>query len=50
MVRLGHISGAPDPRWSNDALHELERVPGSTFEAVDVSPLMIDADSGATSG
>ena len=45
-----YISGAPDPRWSNDALHELGRVPGSAFEAVDVSPLMIDADSGSTSG
>ena len=31
------ISGAPDPRWSNDDLQTLRRVPGSAFEAVDTS-------------
>ena len=30
-----YISGAPDPRWSNDQLHTLHRVPGSAFEVVD---------------
>ena len=30
-----HITGAPDPRWSNDDLHTLGRVPGSAFEVVD---------------
>ena len=34
-----YISGAPDPRWSNDALHTLGRVPGSAFEVVDTSSL-----------
>ena len=29
-----HITGAPDPRWSNDQLHTLHRVPGSAFEVV----------------
>jgi len=29
-----YVSGAPDPRWSNDQLHTLGRVPGSAFEAV----------------
>jgi hypothetical protein len=29
-----HITGAPDPRWSNDQLHALHRVPGSAFEVV----------------
>ena len=29
------ISGAPDPRWSNDDLHTLGRVPGAAFEVVD---------------
>ncbi len=29
------ISGAPDPRWSNDQLHRLHDVPGSAFEVVD---------------
>jgi len=41
-----YISGAPDPRWNNDVLHELGRVTGSVFEAVDESPLMISQDSG----
>ncbi len=29
-----YISGAPDPRWSNDDLHTLGRVRGSDFEVV----------------
>jgi hypothetical protein len=33
------VSGAPDPRWSNDDLHSLGRVPGSAFEVVDTSSL-----------
>jgi hypothetical protein len=41
-----YISGAPDERWNNDALHELGRVPGSAFEAVDVSGLQVAAGSG----
>jgi len=41
-----YISGAPDPRWDNDMLRELKEIPGSAFEAVDVSSLMIDPDSG----
>jgi hypothetical protein len=40
-----YLSGSPDPRWDNDRLHELERVPGSAFEAVDCSGLMIQPDS-----
>jgi hypothetical protein len=42
-----YLSGAPDERWDNDVLHELHQVPGSAFEAVDVTGLMIDPDSGA---
>ncbi len=34
-----YVSGAPDPRWSNDDLHTLGRVPGSAFEVVDASSL-----------
>jgi hypothetical protein len=30
-----YVSGAPDPRWSNDDLHTLGRVKGSDFEVVD---------------
>jgi hypothetical protein len=29
-----YISGAPDARWNNDALHTLSRVKGSNFEVV----------------
>jgi hypothetical protein len=29
-----YISGAPDPRWSNEQLHTLHRVTGSAFEVV----------------
>ena len=34
-----YISGAPDPRWSNDALHTLGGIKGSDFEVVDTSSL-----------
>jgi hypothetical protein len=41
------LSGVPDPRWNDDELvTSLRRVPGNAFEAVDVSALMIDANSG----
>jgi hypothetical protein len=29
-----YITGAPDPRWSDEDLNQLKRVPGSAFEAV----------------
>ena len=45
-----YISGAPDGRWDNDALHEWDDIPGSAFEAVDVTSLMVDPDSGGTVG
>ena len=34
-----YISGAPDPHWSNDALHTLGGIKGSDFEVVDTSSL-----------
>jgi len=40
------LSGAPDERWDNAALRDLRRLRGSDFEAVDVSGLMLDPDSG----
>jgi hypothetical protein len=44
-----YISGVPDPRWDNDTLvSELRQVPGSAFEAVDESGLMVNPDSGQT--
>ncbi|GAA3754876.1 hypothetical protein GCM10022379_23600 [Micromonospora maritima] len=42
------ISGAPDPRWDNDALHALDRLRGSDFEVVDVAGLRADPASAAT--
>jgi hypothetical protein len=34
-----YISGAPDPRWSNEQLHALHDVPGAAFEVVDTSKM-----------
>jgi hypothetical protein len=33
------ITGAADPRWNDDDLNQLKRVPGSAFEAVDTGPV-----------
>ncbi len=42
-----YLSGAPDERWNNDDLHALDTyVSGSDFEAVDVSSLQVNPDSG----
>jgi len=41
-----YITGAPDERWDNDALHTLHQLKGTDFEAVDSSSLMIDQNSG----
>src|SRR5213075_2469402 len=41
-----YISGAPDAGLNNDDLHNLGLIHGSDFEAVDVSGLMIDPNSG----
>ena len=45
-----YLSGVPDERWNNDDLHEFSQIPGSAFEAVDVSSLMVDPNSGQMSG
>jgi hypothetical protein len=34
-----YISGAPDSRWNDSALHELDRLTGRDFEVVDTSSL-----------
>jgi hypothetical protein len=34
-----YISGAPNPKWSNDDLHTLGRITGADFEVVDTSSL-----------
>lgn len=42
-----YISGEPNDNWNNDDLHDdFARVSGSDFEAVDVSSLLVDSDSG----
>jgi hypothetical protein len=41
-----YLSGAPDERWDNDMLRELKQISGTNFEAVDVSSLMIQSNSG----
>ena len=43
-----YISGEPNEDWDNDMLSELKDIPGSAFEAVDVSSLMVDPNSGTT--
>ncbi len=44
-----YLNGAPDERWNNDDLHKFDQyVSGSDFEAVNVSSLMVDANSGQT--
>ncbi len=34
-----YISGAPNPRWNDDALHQLDQLSGNDFEVVDTSSL-----------
>ncbi len=34
-----YVTGAPDPRWDDDALHTLHGITGSDFEVVDTSGL-----------
>lgn len=41
-----YLSGVPDDRWDNNALHALHHLDGDAFEAVDVASLMVDSGSG----
>jgi len=41
-----YISGVPDPNWDNDDLHDLHNLPGSAFEAVESSWMMVNSNSG----
>jgi hypothetical protein len=41
-----YVSGVPDERWNNSHLNAVRNVLGTNFEAVDVSSLMIDPNSG----
>jgi hypothetical protein len=40
------LSGAPHSSWNDDQLRELRQIKGSDFEAVDVSSLMVEPNSG----
>jgi hypothetical protein len=44
------MSGVPDAGWNNSDLNALRSVPGSAFEAVDVSSLKVSNTSYAVSG
>lgn len=33
-----YLSGAPDPRWDDDALGDLKQLTGDAFEVVDTGP------------
>jgi hypothetical protein len=41
-----YVNGAPDERWDNTMLHTLDVLTGNDFEAVDVSSLKVNANSG----
>jgi hypothetical protein len=45
-----YLSGVPDPRWDDDDLATLRRIPGSSFEAVDASGLRVSSNSGEARG
>ncbi|NKB66094.1 MAG: hypothetical protein GKR89_03450 [Candidatus Latescibacteria bacterium] len=36
------LSGAPDPRWDDEALATLKRVTGRNFEVVEMGPVATD--------
>jgi hypothetical protein len=44
------MSGVPDPAWDNTDLNALKSIPGSAFEAVDVSSLEVSNTSYAVAG
>ena len=44
-----YLSGEPNEGWNNDLLRELKQLSGNDFEAVDISSLMVDKDSGKAS-
>jgi hypothetical protein len=46
----GMIGGVPDPRWDNDALHQLGRVTVADLEAVDTAGLQVSPASAAARG
>jgi hypothetical protein len=47
-----YLSGAPSSRWDDNDLHALNNVPGSAFEAVDLTPVVsgLSQTQGALTG
>jgi hypothetical protein len=41
-----YLSGASDSRWNDDILNQLKTIPGSDFEVVDTTSLLVDPNSG----
>ncbi len=41
-----HIAGVGDTRWNDDTMHQMTKVIGADFEAVDESSLMVNYNSG----
>jgi hypothetical protein len=41
-----YLSGASDSRWNDDTLNQLKTIPGSDFEVVDTTSLLVDPNSG----
>ncbi|MGD0870834.1 MAG: hypothetical protein ABSB88_14850 [Bryobacteraceae bacterium] len=41
-----YLTGSPDSRWSSEIVQDFHQIRGSDFEAVDISSLMVSADSG----
>ena len=44
------LSGTHDERWDENLIRELQQLKGYNFEAVDISSLMVNRDSGAVKG
>jgi hypothetical protein len=47
-----YLSGEPSSRWDNNDLHQLGQIPGTAFEAVDLTPVIstLDQVSGPVNG
>jgi hypothetical protein len=37
-----YLSGAPDPRWDDDALGDLKTIPGNAFEAIETGEIVTE--------
>ena len=39
-----YITGQHDPRWNDEALNDIKRIPGSAFDAVYTGPILTTSD------